>query len=47
VKLYMDDESKVVEYTAAAAVVRLTAINEARSAARQKEKKNTENLRKR
>jgi HEAT repeat protein len=45
VKVYMDDENKVVEYTAAAAVLRLTAIQEAGSAARRKEKQNTENLR--
>ncbi len=47
VKLYMDDEKAVVKYTAAAAVLRLSAVKEAGSAVRQRKKQNTENPRKR
>lgn len=45
VKQCMDDESNAVKYTAAAAVLRLTAINEAASA-RQKETKGSERMKK-
>jgi HEAT repeat protein len=45
VKLYMDDEKEVVQYTAAATVLRLTAIKELNSAVRRKEKATTKNPR--